>query len=74
MKKLDMAQFKRHIRKCDKTGRRYDFLGLVENRGLTPEVEALFRLEGRNGKVGFDWVHGNTKLADLLLLMHTPDE
>jgi len=43
------------------------FLGLVENRELSPEVKSLFYFYGRNGTSGrYDWVNGNEKLKQLI--------
>jgi len=63
-----MQELKRHIRKCNKTERRYNFLGLVENRDLTPDVENLFKFTTPTGYTGYDWVKGNVKLADLIMI------
>lgn len=64
---LTIKNVKAHIKKCNKFGKRYNWLGFVENRDLTPEVENLFKFVSPSGHIGYDWVHGNTKLADLLL-------
>jgi hypothetical protein len=58
---------KKHIKKCNRKGVHFDWLGFTENQDLSPEVESLFRFESPSGYSGYDWVHGNKKLADLLL-------
>ena len=64
-KKLTLSDIKRHIRKCKKNGWNYTFLGLVENRDLTPEVEALFTLTTYEGATVYDWVKGNKLMEKL---------
>jgi len=64
MKKLRMTELKRRIKQGTEKIR---FLGLVENRELTPEVESLFYCKGYNGTSGgYDWVNGNKKLKQLI--------
>lgn len=60
-----IKDLKKHIKKCNKRGMRYNFLGLVENNDLSPEVESLFTLEGI-GMSGYDWVNGNNKMKALV--------
>lgn len=66
MKKLTINDLKKHIKKCDKKNVRYNWLGFTENKDLTPEVESLFTLYGRNGYKGYEWVNGNEKLRELI--------
>jgi len=63
---LTLLQLKKHIKKCKRKEIRFDFLGLVENRDLSPEVENLFRFVSPSGYIGYDWVNGNDKLKNLL--------
>jgi len=43
------------------------FLGFVENKDLSKEVEAYFELyNGAGIKCGYDWVNGNEKLKKLI--------
>lgn len=66
-KKLSLAELKRHIKKCKKHNKNFGFLGLVENRDLTPEVESLFKFTTPYGYIlGYDWVNGNDKLKQLI--------
>lgn len=58
---ITIRDVKKHIRQCKKQGRRYDWLGFVENKDLSPEVEALFSV----GVHTWDWVNGNEKLRKL---------
>lgn len=53
-----------HIKKCNKKGVRYNWLGFVENKDLSSEVKSLFAFD--NGSYfGYDWVNGNDKLKEL---------
>ena len=63
---LTLRMLKKHIKKCKKSGRRFNFLGLVENKDLTPDVEGLFKFISPSGSVGYDWVNGNNKLKQLI--------
>ena len=63
---LTLLQLKKHIKKCKRKEIRFDFLGLVENRDLSPEVENLFRFVSPSGYIGYDWVNGNDKLKNLI--------
>ena len=55
----------RHIKMCLRYGRRFNWLGFVEDADLSDDVKKLFTFEGSAGAVGYDWVHGNGQL-DLL--------
>ena len=59
--KIGINAVKKHIKYCKRYGKRYNWLGFVENKDLTPEVEALFYM----GNGWWDWVKGNQKLWDL---------
>jgi hypothetical protein len=41
-----------------------NWIAFVENKDLTPEVEALFSVYTSCGPM-YDWVNGNQKLRDL---------
>ena len=71
-KPLTLAQVKKHIRRCHKKGAKFDFLGLVENQDLTPEVERLFTFSTFSGASVYDWVNGNHKLKNLIREETTP--
>ena len=62
---LTLPQLKKHIKKCKRKGIKFGFLGLVENKDLTPEVESLFVYQGI-GMSGYDWVNGNNRLKELI--------
>lgn len=64
-KPITLWDVRRHIRKCKKKGVRYNWLGFVENRDLTPVVEALFTLPNPRGYPAYDWVNGNAALKHL---------
>jgi len=72
MKKLTLAELKRYIKRRMKYNKKHGtermgFLGLVENKELSPEVKSLFYFYGRNGTSGgYDWVNGNGKLKQLI--------
>lgn len=59
---ITIAKVKAHIKRRNKTGRRYDWLGFVENKDLHPDVENLFSFSS----VAFDWVNGNSNLTELI--------
>jgi hypothetical protein len=63
---LTLSQLKKHIAKCKKKSIRFNFLGLVENKDLSPDVLRLFTLESPSGYTGYDWVNGNSKLKELI--------
>jgi hypothetical protein len=64
---ITTAQLKKHIKKCNKKGIRYNFLGFVENNDLSNEVEALFTFQNHFGiTVGYDWVNGNDELQKII--------
>lgn len=73
MEKLTLTELKRYIKKRIKhnlkTGSEaMSFLGLVENRELTPEVNDLFYSRGWGGTAGgWDWVNGNENLKKLVM-------
>lgn len=64
---LTLNDIKKHAKKCNRKGIRYNWLKFTENEELSPEVEALFSFTTPSGFAGYDWVHGNKKLADFLL-------
>jgi hypothetical protein len=57
---LYVDEIKEHIRECKRTGKRYNWLGFVENRFLSVLAEQLFTVGN-----GYDWVNGNEKLHKL---------
>ena len=59
---ITLAHIKAHIRKCKHENRRYNWLGFVENKDLSPNVEALFVVGFLHG---WDWVNGNDKMKEL---------
>ncbi len=63
---LTLRMLKKHIRNCKKHNRRFDFLGLVENKDLTPDVEGLFKFVSPSGFTGYDWISGNDRLKQLI--------
>jgi len=63
---LTLKGIKKHIRKHKKDGSPMGFLGLVEDRDLTLEVEALFKFVSPSGCTGYDWVNGNDKMKQLI--------
>jgi hypothetical protein len=66
MKPVTLRDLKKHIKKCNRLGHRYNWLGYVETRDLSPEVEALFTLSSPTGSPAYNWVSGNEKLAALI--------
>ena len=58
---ITIKDIKRHITYCIAHGVRYDWLGFVENKDLTPGVEVLFSV----GNNLWDWVKGNDKLRTI---------
>lgn len=65
METITLSYLKKHIKKCKKKGVRFNFLGLVENRDLSPDVRRLFTFQGI-GMSGYDWVNGNKKMKELI--------
>ena len=63
---INLWLLKRHIRRCKIKGVKFNFLGFVENKDLTPEVESLFSFCSPSGYCGYDWVNGNDKLKVLI--------
>ena len=62
-KPIDLADIRRHIKKCKKKGVRFDWLRFTENKDLTPAVEALFQVCMPDGRrAGWNWVSGNAAL------------
>ena len=59
---ITMAAVRRHIKKCKRQNRRYDWLGFTENKELSREVESLFTLWNPCGYSAYNWVNGNEKL------------
>ena len=65
-KELTKSDLINYIKKYKNKGY-YDFLGFVENRELTSEVESYFTCTNRDGIVAcWDWVNGNDKLKKLI--------
>ena len=45
----------------------FNFLGYVENKDLSPEVENLFSFENMFGsRAGYNWISGNKRLKELI--------
>ena len=64
---ITMSILKRHIKHSLKKYNQVGFLGLVENKDLTPEVEALFTYYNDKGMPhGYNWVSGNDKMRALV--------
>ena len=63
MKLIKIADVKRHIKMCKKKHVRFNWLGFVENKDLSDEVEALFAHPTIPGY--YDWVNGNKRLQKL---------
>ena len=60
-------EIKRQVRQ-KKKGQRlyYSFLGFVEDKDLSKEVETLFREVTPGGYTYYNWVHGNEKMGALI--------
>ena len=65
-KKITISDIKKHIKKCKRRLVRFNFLGFVENKELTSEVNNLFIFISPSGYIGYDWVNGNNHLKDLI--------
>lgn len=63
MQEITIADVRKHIRKCIRYKKRYDWLGFVENRALSPAVERLFSHPTIPGY--WDWVNGNSRLQKI---------
>jgi len=61
-----LNDLRKHIKNCKKKNRRYNFLGFVENKNLSPEVERLFTFYKMGCACGYDWVNGNDKLEEFI--------
>ena len=61
---LTIKGIKKHIKRCLHYKKHYDFLGLTENRELTPRVEKLFEHTKIPGY--WNWVNGNEKLRQIV--------
>lgn len=67
MKALTVKDLIKEIKRQHKEKMYVGFLGFVENKDLTPELESYFKLKNRFGMVaGYDWVNGNDKLQKLI--------
>jgi hypothetical protein len=62
--KIGVKDIRKHIRKCIRYRRPYNFLGLVENRELTEEAEALFSSPRGNM---YDWINGNDRMLKIII-------
>jgi len=60
---ITIKNIRHYIRMClrRRWTKNYNFLTLVENKELTPEVESLFKVGS-----GWDWVHGNSKMKEII--------
>ena len=68
---LTEADLKRHIKKQLRKIKRgkdesFHFLGFVENKELSTEVESYFTFYTARGAKVYDWVNGNKKLNNLI--------
>lgn len=59
-------QLSAYIKKCIRKGIRFNFLGFVENKELSPLVESYFTVIAPSGARGYDWVNGNELLEELI--------
>ena len=60
---VTINDIKKHIKKCNRYRKGfYNWLGFVESKTLSQEVELLFSF----GNHGYDWVNGNEKLHELI--------
>ena len=59
---ITIKEVKRYIKYCLRYNKVYDFLRLVENKDLTPEVEGLFSC----GPGFWDWSRGNKKMRKII--------
>jgi hypothetical protein len=61
---ITIKDVRHHIRMClrRRYTRNYNFLGLVENKELSPDVERLFDMGGG----WWNWVNGNSKMAEII--------
>ena len=66
MKTITKKDLIRRIKLRQRQGKRYDFLGFVENMDLTPEVISYFAYYRNGIPVGYDWVNGNESLNALI--------
>ena len=62
---ITMAILKKHIRTQLKKGKRLNFLGLVENVDLTPEVIEHFCATNTTHE-WYNWMNGNDKMKELI--------
>ena len=65
-KMITLSMLKKHIKKCKRYDKKYNFLGFVENQDLNSEVESLFTFTTADGCTVYDWVNGNDKLKQLI--------
>ena len=65
MKTVTLSEIRKHIKRCNRRGERYDWLGFTENKDLAPDVEALFILVNPRGLPAYNWVSGNEKLREM---------
>jgi hypothetical protein len=57
----------KEIKRQKKLNLNIGFLGFVENKDLSREVEDYFKVYNRFGVcAGYDWVNGNDKLKELI--------
>lgn len=71
MGKCNLSDFKKEIKRQYrkiKVGKQseYNFLGFVENRNLTPEVENLFKVITPVGYTFYNWIKGNSKMEKFI--------
>jgi len=69
---INLWLLKRHIRRCKTKGVRFNFLGFVENKDLTSEVESLFSFCSPSGYCGYDWINGKIFICSKCKINQAP--
>jgi hypothetical protein len=67
IKELTKADLIKEIRRQHRKNFNIGFLGFIENKNLSVEVEDYFNFKNNFGvAVGYDWVNGNENLKELI--------
>ena len=67
IKEIEKEDNSREYKEFKKQLITFNFLGFIENKELSREVEDYFKFINRFGAVvGYDWVNGNEKLKQLI--------
>lgn len=71
MEKCNLSHFKKEVKRQYKRIKAknqdgYNFLGFVENRDLTSEVENLFKIITPAGYTFYNWIKGNNKMEKFI--------